>query len=57
MRLFRRKAISESDVERCPRCTEKVPEGVHECAMCGLDLRSLRPSSGIAQVEQTPSSG
>jgi rRNA maturation endonuclease Nob1 len=57
MRLFRRKAISESDVERCPRCTEKVPEGVHECAMCGLDLRSLRPSSGVAQVEQTPSSG
>jgi hypothetical protein len=26
-------------------CTERVPEGAQECAMCGADLRALRPGS------------
>jgi hypothetical protein len=53
MRLFRRRTITDTDDERCPRCTEKVPQGADECAMCGLDLRPLR-SSGV-EVEAAPS--
>jgi hypothetical protein len=53
MRLFRRRAIIETDDERCPRCAEKVPEGATQCAMCGLDLRPLRSSAG--EVERVPS--
>jgi len=42
MRLFRRRATSEEEGERCPRCRERVPEGADECHMCGLDLRPVR---------------
>ena len=52
MRLFRRKAIVEYEGERCPHCTERVPEGASECAMCGADLRPLRSLSAGPQVEQ-----
>jgi hypothetical protein len=52
MGLFRRKAIVEDEGERCPRCTERVPEGASECAMCGADLRPLRSLSPGPQVEQ-----
>jgi hypothetical protein len=45
MRLFRRKAITEHEGERCPRCRERVPEGADECLMCGVDLRPLRGES------------
>jgi hypothetical protein len=45
MGLFRRKATSESEGERCPRCRERVPDGADECVMCGADLRPLRPVS------------
>jgi rRNA maturation endonuclease Nob1 len=44
MRLFRRKNV-EVERERCPLCRERVPEHADECAMCGADLRSMRPSS------------
>ena len=45
MRLFRRKATSEDEGERCPRCSERVPEGADRCLMCGVDLRPLRQGS------------
>ena len=45
MRLFRRKATSEYEGERCPRCSERVPEGADRCLMCGVDLRPLRQGS------------
>ena len=44
MGLFRRKN-DEVEPERCPLCRERVPEDADECAMCGADLRSLRPRS------------
>jgi hypothetical protein len=40
MGLFRRKDV-EPEPERCPLCTERVPDGAQECAMCGADLRTL----------------
>lgn len=45
MRFFRSKANVEVEPERCPVCTERVPEHAEQCAMCGADLRSLRPWS------------
>jgi hypothetical protein len=45
MGLFRRTANVEVEPERCPLCRERVPEGADECAMCGADLRALRPWS------------
>ena len=45
MGLFRSKASAEVEPERCPVCTERVPEHAEQCAMCGADLRSLRPWS------------
>jgi hypothetical protein len=46
--LFRRKNDLEPEPERCPLCTERVPEDAQECAMCGADLRTLlrRPETG-----------
>jgi rRNA maturation endonuclease Nob1 len=44
MRLFRRRN-DEVEPERCPLCRERVPEHADECAMCGADLRTLRPRS------------
>ena len=52
MGLFRRKTIVEDEGDRCPRCTERVPEGAGECAMCGLDLRPLRALAPARSVEQ-----
>lgn len=43
MALFRRKETVEEEPERCPVCRERVPEGADECAMCGTDLKPLRP--------------
>ena len=51
MRLFRRKTTVDIDDVRCPRCTERGPEGATECGMCGLDLRPLR--SAAASREPT----
>ena len=45
MGLFRRKPTIEDEPERCPLCSERVPEEATECAMCGADLRPLRPGS------------
>jgi rRNA maturation endonuclease Nob1 len=44
MGLFRSSKV-EAEPERCPLCTERVPDGADECAMCGADLKALRPSS------------
>jgi hypothetical protein len=52
VRLFRRKANTEDESERCPRCRERVPEGADECVMCGVDLRPLRRGSPDRQGEQ-----
>jgi hypothetical protein len=43
--LFNRKSNAEVEPERCPLCTERVPEGAQQCAMCGADLRTLLPGS------------
>jgi predicted amidophosphoribosyltransferase len=43
MRLFRRKATVEDEPARCPVCRERLPDGADECAMCGADLKPLRP--------------
>jgi hypothetical protein len=45
MGLFRRKPKVEPEPERCPLCSERVPDGADECAMCGADLKALRPWS------------
>jgi rRNA maturation endonuclease Nob1 len=37
MRLFKR-STSGDDAIKCPECGERVPDGAHECAMCGHDL-------------------
>ena len=57
MRPFRRKSktILDDDAERCPRCTERIPAGASECAMCGVDLRPLRSSSGVPKVDHASS--
>ena len=44
MGLFGRKATVEDEPERCPVCRERLPENSDECAMCGADLKPLRPS-------------
>jgi rRNA maturation endonuclease Nob1 len=44
MGLFRRKATVEDEPERCPVCRERLPADAGECAMCGADLKPLRPS-------------
>ena len=44
MALFRRKATVEEEPERCPVCRERLPGDADECAMCGADLKPLRPS-------------
>ena len=46
MGLFRRNPKVEAEPERCPLCNERVPDGADECAMCGADLKPLRPWSG-----------
>jgi hypothetical protein len=44
MRLFKRKAPGD-DAIQCPDCGERVPEGAHQCAMCGHDLGHDVPQS------------
>ena len=44
MRLFKRKTPSD-DAIQCPDCGERVPEGTHECAMCGHDLGHDAPQT------------
>jgi hypothetical protein len=39
MRLFKRKTPID-DAVRCPECGERLPDGAHECAMCGHDLHA-----------------
>jgi hypothetical protein len=55
MGLFRRKAGVEPEPARCPMCTERVPEGARECAMCGADLRTLHAGSRRATDRQPES--
>ena len=42
MGLFGRKRRHDEADERCPHCSEPLPEGAVECVMCGVDLRPLR---------------
>jgi hypothetical protein len=45
MGLFQRKPKFEDEPVRCPVCTERLPDDADECAMCGADLKALRPWS------------
>ena len=45
MRLFRRKQSEEDLEERCPQCSEPIPQGADECMMCGVGLRPFRGDS------------
>jgi hypothetical protein len=59
MGLFRRRPDVEPEPERCPICTERVPDGADECAMCGADLRTMRrsrPGMGAGPHSGAPSS-
>ena len=51
MGLFRRNTNVEPEPERCPMCSERVPDGADECNMCGANLKALRPSSARATRE------
>lgn len=44
MGLFGRKATVDDEPERCPVCRERLPDGADDCAMCGADLKPLRPA-------------
>jgi rubredoxin len=46
MRLFKRSTPTD-DAIKCPDCGERVPDGAHECAMCGHDLR---PRHGVPRA-------
>jgi rRNA maturation endonuclease Nob1 len=48
MGLFRPKHKIEDGPERCPVCTERLPEDADRCAMCGADLKALRPSPQLS---------
>jgi hypothetical protein len=52
MGLFRRRNELEVEPERCPICTERVPEGAQECGMCGADLRSLGLGSPESDTDE-----
>lgn len=54
MGLFRRKATAEVEPDRCPLCNERVPDGAEECAMCGADLKVIRPWSDERQGTTSP---
>ena len=54
MGLFRSKTTIEAEPERCPLCRERIPDDANECAMCGADLRPLRPSLERMGVESRP---
>jgi hypothetical protein len=47
MALFRRKPKAEEEPERCPVCTERLPDDADECAMCGADLKALRGGARV----------
>jgi hypothetical protein len=51
MRLIGRKRSDEVVEERCPHCSEPVPEGAEECMMCGEDLKPLRGATGSREDE------
>lgn len=53
MRLFGRKQDDDEVEERCPQCSEPVPDGAVECMMCGVDLRPFRE---VASDEEAASS-
>jgi rRNA maturation endonuclease Nob1 len=54
MGLLRRKTTTEGEPERCPLCRERIPDDADECAMCGADLRPLRPSAERMGVGSRP---
>ena len=44
MRLFNRK--TRGDVaRRCTSCRERLPDGAHECAMCGAGVGAVDPGA------------
>jgi hypothetical protein len=55
MRLFGRKRSNDQPEERCPHCSEPLPEGALECVMCGVDLRPLRRLTADSASQGTTS--
>ena len=55
MGLFGRKRRHD-EAERCPHCSEPLPEGAVECMMCGIDLRPHRGTQAdeVAQGVTSP---
>ena len=51
MRLLGRKQNNDQHEERCPHCSERIPEGALECMMCGVDLRPLQPFQRLVLTE------
>jgi hypothetical protein len=50
MRLFKRKTAGD-DAIQCPACGERVPQGAHQCAMCGHDLGHEVPHNATEFAE------
>jgi hypothetical protein len=51
MRLVGRKRSDEVVEERCPHCSEPVPEGAAECMTCGEDLKPHRGATASREDE------
>ena len=47
MGLFRRNTNTEPEPERCPMCSERVPDGADGCNMCGANLKILKRTTGL----------
>ena len=57
MGLFRHKPKVDDEPQRCPLCTENLPEGADACAMCGADLRALGVRTVRSVVRDMPGTG
>ena len=45
MRLFGCKHSEDENEERCPYCSEPIPEGAADCKMCGAAIKPTPPGS------------
>ena len=42
MSLFKKKKPEvDEEAVRCPTCSERLPDGASQCAMCGRDVSDL----------------
>ena len=54
MRLFGRKRSEDETEERCPYCSEPIPEGAADCKMCGAALKPTPAAAHSAEDEAPP---